>query len=74
MVLDPYGRILNETCTPADALVVADLDPGLFDMNTGRRWIRSRRPELYAPLARRTGHEGSTRAVLAEEKDFGPQQ
>jgi predicted amidohydrolase len=72
MVLDPYGRILNETWAPEDALIVADLDPGLLEGNTGRRWIRSRRPELYEALIRPTGREGSTRSVLAEEKDFGP--
>jgi len=71
MVIDPYGRILGETWRAADEMVVADLDPDLFKQNTGRRWIRTRRPELYRLLAERTGKEEETRAALSEEKDFG---
>jgi len=71
MVLDPYGRILVETCRAGDDLVAADLDPALFHMNTGRRWIRTRRPGLYGPLVEPTGREEDTRAALREEKDFG---
>ncbi len=70
MILDPYGRILNETWRARDEIVVADLDPELFKLNTGRRWIRSRRPELYGPLTQPTGMEEDTRTVLSEEKDF----
>ena len=51
MILDPYGAILAETWEARDAMVVADLDPELRDMSTGSRWIRTRRPELYGPLA-----------------------
>jgi predicted amidohydrolase len=57
MILDPYGRILAETGKAEDTLVVADCDLGLLPLSTGRRWIRGRRPELYAVLARRLGHE-----------------
>ncbi len=57
MILDPYGRILAETCKAADAMVVADLEAGLLDRCTGRRWIRGRRPELYEGLCRPTGKE-----------------
>ncbi len=71
MVIDPYGRILVETWKAGDDMVVAELDPGLFHQNTGRRWIRTRRPELYGPLVERTGREVDTRTALAEEKDFG---
>jgi predicted amidohydrolase len=71
MVIDPYGRILNETWRAADEMVVADLDPDLFQHNTGRRWMRTRRPELYRLLAEKTGKEEETRAALSEEKDFG---
>jgi len=71
MVIDPYGRILNETWRARDEMVVADLDPELFKQNTGRRWIRTRRPELYRLLTERTGKEEETRAALSEEKDFG---
>jgi predicted amidohydrolase len=71
MVIDPYGRILAETNRAGEDLAAADLDPALFEMNTGRRWIRTRRPELYYPLVRPTGREEDTRTALREEKDFG---
>ncbi len=70
MVLDPYGRILAETCRAGDDLVVADLDASLLEGCTGRRWIRTRRPELYGPLVCPTGREQEMRAALAEEKQF----
>jgi predicted amidohydrolase len=63
MILDPYGRILAETCQASDAMVIADLDPTLLQNATGRRWIRARRPELYGPLTVRTGHERDTREL-----------
>ena len=63
MIIDPYGRILAETWKARDDMVVADLDPALFANCTGRRWIRTRRPELYGPLARRTGREEDVRLV-----------
>jgi predicted amidohydrolase len=57
MILDPYGRVVEETCAAADTMVVADLDADLLEMCTGQRWLRGRRPELYAPLTTRTGEE-----------------
>lgn len=57
MILDPYGRIVAETPVPAEAVVVADLDLDLVPMATGRRWLRARRPELYALLTQRIGNE-----------------
>ncbi len=70
MILDPYGRILAETDSVEDAMVVADLDPELREWSTGSRWIKARRPELYGHLAERTGEERDTRAVrFAREAD-----
>ncbi len=69
MVLDPYGRVLAETCAANDAVVIADLDPQLLSMCTGRRWIQSRRPELYQSLVTPTGRERETREVRF---DFQP--
>ena len=63
MIVDCYGRIITETCRPADDMVAADLDGSLLERCTGRRWMRTRRPELYGPLAVRTGIEQDTRAV-----------
>jgi predicted amidohydrolase len=63
MILDPYGRVLAETCAAHDALVLADLDLSLIPMSTGRRWIAGRRPELYDILTRRLGIERDARTA-----------
>ncbi len=68
MLIDPYGRILAETWAAADALVTAELDLSLLENSTGRRWIQTRRPELYAPLAQKTGREVSTRKLRFDGK------
>ena len=67
MILDPYGRILVETGKADDAMVTANLDAALLTTATGRRWIRARRPELYAPLTVATGSECDTRKLKFEE-------
>ena len=66
MILDPYGDILTETWKAQDDIVIADLDPRLLLNSTGRRWIKSRRPELYGRLSTRTGKEEDTRKVRFE--------
>lgn len=63
MIIDPYGRILSETWKAGDDMVVADLDPALRENNSGRRFIRARRPELYRPLTERTGQEQDMRSI-----------
>lgn len=68
MIIDPYGRIIAETWQAGDDMVVADLDHSLLVENTGQRWIKTRRPELYGPLAVPTGKEEDTRAVRFDEK------
>jgi predicted amidohydrolase len=68
MIIDPYGRILAETWKADDDMVVADLDPSLLEENTGQRWIKTRRPELYGPLAIPTGQEMDTRSVRFDSK------
>lgn len=67
MILDPYGRVLAETWKADDAMVIAELDPGLLDNATGRLWIRARRPDLYSPLTTATGLECDTRELKFEE-------
>lgn len=62
-ILDPYGRILVETWEAADKMLVADLDASLLENATGAGWIRTRRPELYKPLAEPTGREIPTRTA-----------
>jgi len=68
MIIDPYGRILSETWEADDAMVVADLDGSLLEQSTGRRWIRTRRPELYGSLSVPTGIERDTRSVRFDKK------
>lgn len=67
MILDPYGRILAETCKAADDMVVADLDWTLLAQATGREWIAARRPDMYTRLVERTGLERDTHELKFEE-------
>jgi predicted amidohydrolase len=67
MILDPYGRILNETQELGEDMVVADLCGDLLPRSTGRMWIQARRPELYRPLAVPTGLERDVRSLKFEE-------
>jgi len=68
MIIDPYGRILAETCRAGDDMVVAQLDARLRERATGHRWLRTRRPELYAPLTVPTGNEINTRTAKMKLK------
>lgn len=63
MILDPYGEILAESDAIEDDMVVADLDAAALESSSGRRWLTARRPELYAPLTKRSGQESTTRHV-----------
>ncbi|MHB0879139.1 MAG: acyltransferase, partial [Anaerolineae bacterium] len=63
MILDCYGRVLAETWRAGDDMVVADLDASLREMSTGVRWMHTRRPELYGPIAVPTGQEQDTRVL-----------
>ncbi|WP_328333762.1 nitrilase family protein [Kribbella sp. NBC_00382] len=67
MVIDPYGRIIAETPTPGEAVVLADLDLELVALSTGRRWMRGRRPELYGILTEARGNELDARAARFSE-------
>jgi N-carbamoylputrescine amidase len=66
MILDCYGKILSETGKADDVMVVAELKATLREKCTGVRWLKSRRPDLYADLARPTGHEQDTRTTRFE--------
>lgn len=63
MILDPYGDTLAETWKAGDDMIVADLEAKRLEMTTGRRWIKTRRPELYGPLAVPTGDEEDVKTV-----------
>ena len=67
MILDPYGRIIVETWKAGNDMIIADLDASLIEKSTGRRWLRTRRPELYSPLTVPTGREEDTRTGRVED-------
>jgi predicted amidohydrolase len=68
MILDTYGRVLTETCRAGDDMVITDLDGELLVHNTGKRWIKTRRPDLYGPLTVPTGRERDTRSVRFDKQ------
>lgn len=68
MILDPYGRILVETCKAGDDIVTAQIDLGLLDKCTGQRWRRGRRPELYGVLTKPVSKKLSAMEARFSEK------
>ena len=50
MILDPFGEILVESHALGDDVVVALCTPQKITQSSGQRYIRARRPELYAKL------------------------
>lgn len=67
MIIDPYGRIIEETWAADDVMVSAELDLSLLAMSTGRRWIHGRRPELYSILTEAQGYERDARTARFSE-------
>jgi len=51
MILDPFGEILAESHALGEDVVVALCTPEKLALSSGRRYIKARRPELYAKLA-----------------------
>jgi predicted amidohydrolase len=51
MVIDPYGEIIAESRALGDDVVVGLCTPEKIERSGGRRYLRARRPELYAKLA-----------------------
>lgn len=68
MILDTYGRIMNETWKGDDDMVIADADLSAIECSTGRRWIKTRRPKMYESIAQPTGYEEDTRKVRFDKK------
>jgi predicted amidohydrolase len=50
MILDPHGEVLAECRALGDEVVVALCTAEAFEGASGRRYLRARRPELYAKL------------------------
>jgi predicted amidohydrolase len=74
MIIDPYGRIIEETWAAADAMVTADLDLDLIPLATGRRWMQGRRPELYEILTHRFGDERDARTTRFSAEPVDPER
>lgn len=50
MILDPFGEVLTECHKLGDDVAVALCTPEKIADSSGRRYLRARRPDLYAPL------------------------
>ena len=50
MIIDPFGEIIAESFALGDDVVVGLCTPDKIDLSGGRRYLRARRPELYAKL------------------------
>lgn len=50
MIIDPYGEIITECNTLSDDVVVGLCTPEKIADSSGRRYLRARRPSLYAKL------------------------
>ena len=72
MLIDCYGRIINETWRAQDELVVGEFDLSLLERCTGRRWIRARRPELYHDLVISKGYELEPRDARFSDAPVSP--
>ncbi|WP_459177320.1 nitrilase family protein [Ewingella americana] len=71
MILDPYGRIIEETDAADDVMVTAVLDLSLIPLSTGRRWIYGRRPDLYHILTERQGYERDAITARFSDEETG---
>ena len=50
MIIDPFGEILVESQALDDDVVLGLCTPDKLELASGRRYIKARRPELYAKL------------------------
>lgn len=51
MILDPFGEIVVESRALGDDVVVGLCTPEKIEKSSGRRYIKARRPDLYAKLS-----------------------
>jgi len=65
MIIDPYGEIVAECHALRDEVVVALCTPDKIEHSGGRRYIRARRPELYAKLVEPVPEHEKTRRSSA---------
>lgn len=57
MIIDPYGEIIAECNTLGDDVVVGLCTPEKIADSSGRRYLRARRPGLYAKLTEKGTEE-----------------
>ncbi len=50
MIIDPFGEILAEAHALGEDVVVALCTPEKLNLSSGRRYLKARRPNLYAKL------------------------
>lgn len=50
MIIDPFGEIIAESHALGDDVVLALCTPEKLELSSGRRYIKARRPDLYARL------------------------
>ncbi len=50
MIIDPFGEIIAESTALGDDVVVGLCTPEKIALSSGRRYLKARRPELYAKL------------------------
>jgi predicted amidohydrolase len=60
MILDPFGETVVESQALGDDVVVGVLTKEKFAQASGRRYVRARRPELYAKLVEPPAEEPKT--------------
>jgi (R)-amidase len=51
MIIDPFGEIIAECRTLGDDVVTGLCTPEKIELSSGQRYLRARRPDLYAKLA-----------------------
>lgn len=68
LILDPFGEILVECTALDDQVVVALCVPEKLEVSSGRRYLHSRRPELYAPLVAPNPHQQEGHAEVYWKK------
>jgi predicted amidohydrolase len=50
MIVDPFGEIIGECNTFQDEVIVCLCIPEKIALSSGRRYLKARKPELYAKL------------------------
>lgn len=67
MLIDCYGEIVTESCSVTDDMVVGQFNLNEQSTCSGQRWMRGRRPELYASLCASSGKELDPRSARFNE-------